>query len=139
MHACLYTLSYVAYLEFFWILRARLIIRFTLSILSVCLILTSPCIFLILNPWISDSQHFWTIFNEMILSSTSDARIWFQNVTFVALIIIVVQIKGWFRMALFFPLLLKSFLGWMWTSTVTSPWLINFAPSTFLSKLSKFK
>ena len=66
---------------------------------------------------------FRTIFDEIILQSTSEARIWFPTITFITLIIGVAWIKGWFLMAFSLYLLLKVFLSWAWTSKVTEPWL----------------
>ena len=52
----------MAYLEFSWILRARLLLRFKLSIPYIFLILASPSVCLILTPWMSDSQQPRTFF-----------------------------------------------------------------------------
>ena len=80
------------------------------------------------------SVHFQTICDEMILRSISEARIWFPTVTFVTLITRVTWIEEWFLIDIFISLLLKAFLGWAWSSTMTAPWLIIFSLSWFLRK-----
>ena len=39
----------------------------------------------------------------------------------------------------FLSLFLKAFISWLWTSTVTAPWLRKVHLSIFLTELSKFK
>ena len=68
------------------------------------------------------SVQFCTICNEMIFQSTSEARILFSTVKFSAIIIIVLWIEGLFLISVIFSLLFKSFLSWVWTSKLTSPW-----------------
>ena len=77
---------------------------------------------------------FWfrIIFNKMILWSTSEASIWFPTVMFITFIIKVLWIKGWFLIDILLSLLLKAFLGWFWTSTVTAPWLRKILSRFFL-------
>ena len=47
------------------------------------------------------------------------------TVTFIALIIIVAYIRGWFIIDFFISLFLKEVLNWVWTFAVTSPWFSN--------------
>ena len=70
------------------------------------------------------SVRFWNFFrwNDPPMH-ISEVHIWFLTVTFITLIIRVPWIRGWFLMALSLSILLKEFLSWVWTSTVTSPWL----------------
>ena len=68
------------------------------------------------------SFRFWKIWNQVILWSASEAHIWFTTVMFIALIIRVAWIEGWFLIDLLLSLLLKLFLSWVWTSTATEPW-----------------
>ena len=47
------------------------------------------------------SVWFWTICDKTILQSTSKARIWFPTIMFIAVIIVVVLIEGWFLISFF--------------------------------------
>ena len=71
---------------------------------------------------------FWSVrfrksFNEMILWSTSEARIWFLTITLITLIVRFPCIKGWFLIAFLLFLFSKAFFSWVYTSTVNAPWL----------------
>ena len=80
------------------------------------------------------SVQYLTICNKIILRSTSEAHIWFPLVAFILIIIRVAWIGGLFLIAFLLSLLLKSFLGWVWTSTVTALWLSKMF-SIFISYL----
>ena len=68
------------------------------------------------------SVQFRKFWNEMILRSTSEARIWFLTITLITLIIRVEFIKSRFLIDFFLFILLKALLSWVWISTVTAPW-----------------
>ena len=107
---------YILWLDLIYTVFRRLI-YFCLSMR------TSFSIFHVPVNFLTHSVQLWTICDEIILQSTSKARIWFPTVTFIALIIWVAWIKGWFLIYFFLSLLLKSFLSWVLISTVTAPWL----------------
>ena len=79
------------------------------------------------------SVRFRWICDEIILWFVYESRIWFPTVTLSTLIIRVAWIEWWFLMALFLSLFLVSFFSWIWTSTVTAPWLRKFSFSEFLT------
>ena len=74
------------------------------------------------------SVRFQTICNEVIIWYTPEAHTWFPTLTFIALITKVPWIEGWFIMALTLSLLIKQFFSWVWSSTVTAPWLSKICP-----------
>ena len=86
----------------------------------------------VLVNFIIQSVRFWKISNEIILQSTSEARIMFPDDMFSTLIIRIELIIGWFIMSLILSLLLKAFFSCVWISTVTTPWLIKMLSLYFL-------
>ena len=66
-------------------------------------------LFCVLANFLIQSVRFWTIYDEMIIQSTTKARIWFPTVTFSTLIIRVAWIEGWFLMALILSMLINAF------------------------------
>ena len=97
----------------------RSLIYFRRSVSTSFRFFRVPVNFLIKIVW------FQNMCDEIILRSTFEARIWFPNITCIVLIVRVFYIKGWFLIVFFLSLSLKSFLTWLWTSTVTAHWLKN--------------
>ena len=62
---------------------------------------------------IFQSVRFQKFFDEMILRSTSEARIWFLNITLITLIIRVEFIKSRFLIDFSLFILLKALLSWV--------------------------
>ena len=118
---------YLLYIAFIFTVFQRLIYFCQ----SVC---TSFRLFCIPVDFFIRSVRFGKICDEIILRSTSEASIWFLTVMFITTLIIrVAWIEGWFLISLILSPLLKSFLSWVWTSTVTALLLRNFFLSLFLT------
>ena len=82
---------------------------------------------------------FQLFFNEVILRSTSEARMWFPTILLITLIIKVLWIKGWFLLAFLF----RCFLNHFSVRYVPKQWmhldLEHIYVSLFLTELSKSK
>ena len=99
-HRCLHLLWLSLFCTVFWRL-----INFHRSIRTSFRIFHVPLKFLI------QSIQFRKICDEMILRSTSETIIWFPNVAFVTLVIVVSFIGGYLLIALILSIFLKSFLS----------------------------
>ena len=111
-HICVYLMLLVFICTVFWRL-----IYFYQSLYTSFRNTRVPVNFLI------QSVRFRKICNEMILRSTSEARIWFPTLTLSMFIIRVKWIEVWFIMSLILFMFLKAVSSCVWTSSVTAPWL----------------